>query len=148
MFTRTRHLPRDRSEEVAQLRRVVGVLGDAAHRDQLVGLVDELVEDAGWNTVTEIRATEELRQVQAQLAEARAEIDEARHAAVLAEIELGEARRQREELAEELRALRSLVRPGMADELIELAARHDRDHPTTPPLLVLRQAARVVRAVG
>jgi hypothetical protein len=116
-------------------------------RTRLLRLVDDLVADAAWDQVDEIRATHELADARAETAAAHRAAELAQRDLAAAEADLGEVRRQRDAALERLSELRAMARNGLGDELVEVCVKVEMEHPTNPPLLALRQAARLVRAV-
>jgi hypothetical protein len=136
-----------RSTELTELRRAIGVLRHRKLRARLLRLIDDLVSEARWDSVEEISASRELAAARAAVAAA-----EAQAAAAIAErdairAELGRTRRERDAAVARIRDLRAMARNGLGDELVEVCVRVETEHPTNPPLLALRQAARLVRAV-
>lgn len=134
-------------QDVADLRRAVGVIGHAPLRQRLLRVVDDLERDAGWDSVAEIRASRELDAVREERDVARATVERCRAAMSELTAELASARRERDRLAQRLVELRELAPDDLADALVEIRVRSEAEHPTRPPLIPLRQAARLVLAV-
>lgn len=116
-------------------------------RERLLLLVDDLERDAGWDPVQEIRATHELAALAAEVDLARAERATLLAAVAAAEADAGRLRRERDDARHQLAELRELARPDLADELVQLRVGLEAQRPTSPPLIVLGQAARLTRAV-
>jgi len=130
-----------------ELRRVINLVAEPTRREQLLAQLDRLERDAGWTTVDEIRASQDVERLAAGLAEAEAEVARLHGAAAGLNSELAQVRRARDLAEHRLRELREIATEGLDDELVAIAVRWDAERPTSPPLLSLRRAAALIRAV-
>ena len=130
-----------------ELRRTITLVAEPARRRQLLALLDRLERDAGWTTVDEIRASHDVERLAASLAEAEVEAARLHAAAAGLNSELAQVRRARDQAEDQLRELRDIATEGLDDELVAIAVRWDAERPTSPPLLSLRRAAALIRAV-
>jgi chromosome segregation ATPase len=137
----------DPSPDIDGLRAAVGLIADASRRARLLHDLDELDDRRRGDTFDELRATDAVGPLRHELADARAAADAAEHRAELLAAELGAARRELRACESQLAELRGMITEGLADRLLEVAARVEAQLPTSPPLLSVRRAAALTRAV-
>jgi DNA topoisomerase VI subunit B len=137
----------DQRIDLRELRRVINVVADRTVRSRLLAQLDALRRIIHTDVVAEIAASTELGVIREHLEAETLRADTAERERAEAVLALGDARRALAAAREQLRVLRELATDDLADQLVETAARFELLQPTAPPLVTLRRAANLTRAV-